>query len=52
MPFVNAIASLQQQFPGKIGQGKEFREEQTVEVDREVIRAAAGHLKEMGFNFL
>ena len=52
MPAVDAIASLQQQFPGKVGQGKEFREERTVEVDREIIRAAATHLKELGFNFL
>ena len=52
MPAVDAIASLQKQFPGKVGQGKEFREETTVEVDREIIRAVAAHLKSIGYNFL
>ncbi len=53
MPAPEVIASLQQKFPGKVGQGKEFRGEHTVEVDREVIRAAATHLKrELGFDFL
>jgi NADH-quinone oxidoreductase subunit C len=53
MPAPDAIASLQKQFPGKVGKGKEFREEWTLEVDREVIRAAATYLKqELGFNML
>ena len=53
MPSTDAIASLQKQFPGKIGQGKEFHGEHTVEVDREIIRPVASHLKsELGFNFL
>jgi len=47
-----AIASLQKQFPGKVGQAKEFRGDQTVEVDREIIRPAAAYLKEIGFNLL
>ncbi len=53
MPAADAIASLQRQFPGKVGQGKEFRDEWTVEVDREIIRGVAAHLKnELGYNFL
>jgi NADH-quinone oxidoreductase subunit C len=53
MPAADAIASLQMRFPGKVGQGKEFRGEYSVEVDRDLIRAAAVHLKEaLGFNFL
>ncbi|HEV3271815.1 MAG TPA: NADH-quinone oxidoreductase subunit C [Candidatus Methylacidiphilales bacterium] len=53
MPAADAIASLQKQFPGKVGQGKEFRDEQVVEIDREIVRAAAAHLKnELGFNLL
>jgi NADH-quinone oxidoreductase subunit C len=53
MPAPEAIASLQRQFPGKVGQGKEFRGDHTIEVDREVIRAAATHLKnELGFDYL
>ena len=52
MPSTDAIASLQKQFPGKIGQGKEFRGDWTVEIDREIIRAAAVHMKELGYNFL
>jgi NADH-quinone oxidoreductase subunit C len=52
MPAVDAIASLQKQFPGKIGQGKEFRGEHTVELDKEIIRAAAAHLKQIGYNLL
>lgn len=53
MSSSDAIASLQRQFPGRVGQGREFRAEWTVEVDREIIRAVAGHLKkELGFNFL
>jgi len=53
MPVQDTIASLQKQFPGKIGQGKEFRGDWTVEVDRDIVRAAAAHLKnELGFNLL
>jgi NADH-quinone oxidoreductase subunit C len=52
MPATDAIASLQKTFPGKVGQAKEFRDEQTIEVDREVIRPVAVHLKEIGFNFI
>ncbi|MCE0496415.1 MAG: NADH-quinone oxidoreductase subunit C [Methylacidiphilales bacterium] len=53
MSAQDAIASLQKQFPGKVGQGKEFRGDWTVELDREIIRAAAAHLKlEQGFNYL
>ena len=53
MPASDAIASLQKQFPGKVGQAKEFRGESTVEVDRDIIRAAAVYLKEdLGFNLL
>ena len=49
----DSIASLQMRFPGRVGQGKEFRGEYSVEVDREIIRAAAEHLKyQLGFNFL
>jgi NADH-quinone oxidoreductase subunit C len=52
MPASNAIASLQKQFPGKVGQMKEFRSEQMIEIDRDIIRAASAHLKELGFNLL
>jgi len=52
MPAPEAIASLQKQFPGKVGQAHEFRGEQTLEIDRDIIRAASAHLKELGFNFL
>ena len=53
MPAPEAIASLQKQFPGKVGQAKEFRDDYTVEIDRDIIRAAAAHLKDdLGFNFL
>ena len=53
MPAQESIASLQKQFPGKIGQPREFRGEHTVEIDRDIIRAAAAHLKnELGFNYL
>lgn len=53
MPATDAITSLQKQFPGKVGQAKEFRGESTVEVDREIIRAVAAYLKnELGYNFL
>jgi NADH-quinone oxidoreductase subunit C len=53
MAAQDAIASLQKQFPGKVGQAKEFRGEHTLEIDRDTIRAAAAHLKaELGFNYL
>jgi len=52
MPVQDAIASLQKHFPGKVGQAKEFRGEHTVEVDKEIIRGVAGHLKQIGYNFL
>jgi len=53
MPASNAIASLQKQFPGKVGQLKEFRDEQYIEIDRDIIHAVAAHLKgELGFNLL
>ena len=48
----DAIASLQKQFPGKVGQAKEFRGDFTVEIDREIIRATAAYLKELGYNLL
>jgi NADH-quinone oxidoreductase subunit C len=52
MPAADAIASLQKFFPGKVGQAHEFRGETTIDVDKEVIRGVAGHLKQLGFNFL
>src|ERR1700722_12768908 len=53
MPAPDAIASLQKQFPGKVGQGKEFRGDWAVDLDRDIIRAAAAHLKlGLGFNLL
>lgn len=53
MPSQDAIASLQKQFPGKVGQAKEFRGDWTVEVDREIIRAAADYIKNtLGYNYL
>jgi NADH-quinone oxidoreductase subunit C len=52
MPSPDTIASLQKQFPGKVGQAKEFRGDQTVEIDREIIRPAAAYLKEIGYNLL
>jgi len=53
MSDTDAIASLQKQFPGKVGQPKEFRGEQTIEIDRDIIRAVAAHLKnDLGFNYL
>ncbi|HEX3984625.1 MAG TPA: NADH-quinone oxidoreductase subunit C [Acidisoma sp.] len=53
MPAPEAIASLQKQFPGKVGQAKEFRGEHTIEIDREILRAATAHLKTaLGFNFI
>jgi NADH-quinone oxidoreductase subunit C len=53
MSALDAIAALQKQFPGKVGQAKEFRGDHTVEIDREIIRGAATYLKhEQEFNFL
>ena len=52
MPASDAIASLQKQFPGKVGQGKEFRDEWQVEIDRDLIRAASTYMKELGYNLL
>jgi len=53
MPAQDAIASLQKQFPGKVGQGKEFRDEWQVEIDRDLIRAASAYMKdELGYNLL
>lgn len=53
MPAPDSIASLQKQFPGKVGQGKEFRGDHAVEIDRDIIRPAAAFLKnELGYNFL
>jgi len=52
MPASDAIASLQKQFPGKVGQGKEFRDEWQVEIDRDLIRAASAYMKELGYNLL
>ena len=53
MSAPNAIESLQKQFPGKVGKAKEFRGDHTIDIDRDIIRAVAGHLKhELGFNLL
>jgi NADH-quinone oxidoreductase subunit C len=53
MSTPSIIASLQRQFPGKVGQGREFRDEWSVEVDREIIREVAAFLKnDQGLNFL
>jgi NADH-quinone oxidoreductase subunit C len=52
MPSPDAITSLQKQFPGKVGQGKSFRDEHYVEIDRELIRPAAAYLKSLGYNLL
>ena len=52
MPATDTIASLQKQFPGKVGQAKEFRGDQTVEIDRDIIRPASAYLKELGYNLL
>jgi NADH-quinone oxidoreductase subunit C len=48
----DAPALLQKQFPGKVGQVKEFRDEVSVDIDRDIIRAAAVYLKSIGFNFI
>ncbi len=53
MSAQDTIASLQKQFPGKVGQAKEFRGEWTIEVDRDQIRPAADYIKNtLGYNFL
>jgi NADH-quinone oxidoreductase subunit C len=53
MSAPDVVASLQMRFPGKVGEAKEFRGESSVEVDREIIRAVATHLKtNAGLNFL
>ncbi len=53
MAAPDLIASLQRQFPGKVGQGREFRDEWMVEVDRDIIRSVAAYLKsDLGLNFL
>jgi NADH-quinone oxidoreductase subunit C len=53
MPAQDSIASLQKKFPGKVGQGKEFRGDWSIDVDREIIRPAALYLRyELGFNLL
>jgi NADH-quinone oxidoreductase subunit C len=53
MPTQDTITSLQKQFPGKVGQAKEFHGDWTIEVDREIIRPVASHLKnDLGYNFL
>jgi NADH-quinone oxidoreductase subunit C len=53
MPATDAIALLQKQFPGKVGQAKEFRGDATVEIDREIIRPATTYIKyDLGYNFL
>jgi|ERR1700677_3139613 len=52
MPAPDAIASLQKAFPGKVGQAKEFRGDYNLELDREIIRDVASHLKSLGFNLL
>jgi NADH-quinone oxidoreductase subunit C len=53
MSAPDAIATLQKQFPGRVGQGREFRGEWTIDVDREIVREVAAHLKrEQGFNYL
>src|SRR5271155_1272581 len=52
MSAPDTIASLQKQFPGKVGQGKEFRDEWQVEIDRDLIRPASAYMKELGYNLL
>lgn len=53
MAAPETIAALQARFPGRVGQGREFRGEWTVSVDRAIIRAAARWLKdEENFRFL
>ena len=52
MPAPDAIASLQQAFPGKVGQAREFRGDHTLDVDKDIVRSVASHLKQLGFNFV
>ena len=53
MSAQDSIASLQKQFPGKVGQAKEFRGDWTIEIDRELIRDAAAYIKgTLGYNFI
>jgi len=53
MPAHEIIAALQRQFPGQVGQGRESRDEWSVDVDREIVRDAAAFLKnDHGLNFL
>lgn len=53
MSSQDSIASLQKQFPGKVGQAKEFRGEWTVEVDRDLIRAVVDYIKNtLSYNFI
>ncbi|MEI9998413.1 MAG: NADH-quinone oxidoreductase subunit C [Verrucomicrobiota bacterium] len=52
MPAPDAIAALQKHFPGKVGQAKEFRGDHTLDVDKEIVRGVAGHLKQLGYNYL
>jgi NADH-quinone oxidoreductase subunit C len=52
MPAQDAIASLQKTFPGKVGQSREFRGDHTVDVDKDIIRGVASHLKQLGLNFI
>jgi NADH-quinone oxidoreductase subunit C len=52
MPAQDAIASLQRTFPGKVGQPKEFRGDHTIDVDKDIVRGVASHLKQLGYNFI
>jgi NADH-quinone oxidoreductase subunit C len=52
MPVQDAIASLQKTFPGKVGQAREFRGDNTVDVDKEIVRSVASHLKGLGYNYI
>jgi NADH-quinone oxidoreductase subunit C len=52
MPVQDAIASLQRTFSGKVGQAREFRGDHTIDVDKDTIRGVAGHLKQLGYNFI
>jgi NADH-quinone oxidoreductase subunit C len=52
MPASDTISLLQKQFPGKVGQGKEFRDEWQVEIDRDLIRTASAYMKQLGYNML
>jgi NADH-quinone oxidoreductase subunit C len=52
MPVQDAIASLQKTFPGKVGQAHEFRGDHTVDIDKDIVRAVATHLKKLGYNYI